>query len=223
MLTPIFRTVIIYILILVAFRIMGKRQISQLQTSELVATIILSELAVMPIQNQDQSLIWGIIPMVIIVLLEVLMAYLMMKSNTFRQLTCGKPIILIEKGKINQENLKRVKMSIEDLFEELRQKEAFYLDDVEYAIIETSGTLSVIKKASTSPLTPEQMKVNAPSKGIEVVVVSDGVVSHDSVALSGQTVEWIQDRIKQSGFSMKEVFIMTVSSKGKYRIIPKEI
>lgn len=223
MLITVIRTVIVYILILIAFRVMGKRQISQLQTSELVATIILSELAVMPIQNQKDPFLTAIVPMIIIVILEVLMAYMMIKSNKFRQLTCGKPIVLIEKGKINQQNLKTVKMSVEDLYEQLRQKEAFFLEEVEYAIIETSGMLSVIKKAENSPLTAHDMQIKPKSKGIEVVVVSDGVLSKASVALSGHTAEWIEERIKQSGFFLKDIFIMTLDSTGKYRIIPKEI
>ncbi len=223
MLVAIIRTVIVYILILIAFRIMGKRQISQLQTSELVATIILSELAVMPIQNTEESFLHAIAPMVIIVGLEVLMAYGMIKSNRFRQLTCGKPIVLIEKGKINQKNLKTVKMSVEDLYEQLRQKEAFFLEEVDYAIIETSGLLSVIKKAEDSPMTARGMHVNVKYKGIEVVVVSDGILSKASVQLSGHTQEWIEERIEHAGFAMKDVFIMTLDSTGNYKIIPREI
>ncbi len=223
MFIPILRTVIVYILILAAFRIMGKRQISQMQTSELVAAIILSELAVMPIQNEDKPFLLGIIPMVIIVLLEVIVSYWMMKSNSFRQLACGKPIVLIEKGEINQQNLKKVKLSVEDLFEQLRQKEAFYWEEIDYAIIETSGNLSVIKKEDYNPVTPTDMSLQVPRKGIELVVVSDGVISKSSLQLSGKSISWLEDKIKKSSLTLKEIFIMTVDSSGKYRIIPKKI
>lgn len=223
MLTSIIRTIIIYILIFIAFRIMGKRQISEMQASELVATIILSELAVIPIQNHDEPLLNGIVPMLIIVALEIFSAFLMIKSHWFRKLTCGKPIVLIEKGKLNQANLREVKMTVEDLCEQLRQKGAFFMEDVEYAIIETSGQLSVIKRPESDPVTPKQMQLKAEPGKLEVVVVSDGVISESSLKISRQTEDWVQERVKQSGFSLKEVFIMTVDSNGKYRIVPKEI
>lgn len=223
MLTSIIRTIIIYVLIFIAFRIMGKRQISEMQASELVATIILSELAVIPIQNHDEPLLNGIVPMLIIVALEIFSAFLMIKSHWFRKLTCGKPIVLIEKGKLNQANLREVKMTVEDLCEQLRQKGAFFMEDVEYAIIETSGQLSVIKRPESDPVTPKQMQLKAEPGKLEVVVVSDGVISESSLKISRQTEDWVQERVKQSGFSLKEVFIMTVDSNGKYRIVPKEI
>lgn len=223
MLTSIIRTIIIYILIFIAFRIMGKRQISEMQASELVATIILSELAVIPIQNHDEPLLNGIVPMLIIVALEIFSAFVMIKSHWFRKLTCGKPIVLIEKGKLNQANLREVKMTVEDLCEQLRQKGAFFMEDVEYAIIETSGQLSVIKRPESDPVTPKQMQLKAEPGKLEVVVVSDGVISESSLKISRQTEDWVQERVKQSGFSLKEVFIMTVDSNGKYRIVPKEI
>lgn len=223
MLISIFRTAIVYILILIAFRIMGKRQISQMQASELVTTIILSELAVMPIQNIKDPFINGIAPMVAIVILESFVAFLMMKSHFFRKLTCGNPIVLIEKGRVNQYNLKKVKMSVEDLLEQLRQKDAFSLDEVEYAIIETSGLLSVIKKNEFNAVTPKDMQIKVSTTDLEVVVVSDGVISSRSLALSGKSESWVVERVKANGFNIKEVFIMTLNTSGKYRIIPREI
>lgn len=223
MLISVFRTAVVYILILIAFRIMGKRQISQMQASELVTTIILSELAVMPIQNIKEPFINGIVPMIVIVILESFVAFLMIKSHFFRKLTCGNPIVLIEKGRINQNNLKIVKISVEDLLEQLRQKDAFSLDEVEYAIIETSGLLSVIKKNEYNAVTPKDMQLNVNKTELEVVVISDGVISSRSLALSGKNESWIAERVKANGFTVKEVFIMTLNTSGKYRIIPREI
>ena len=223
MLVPMIRTVILYTLILVSLRILGKRQISQLQTSELVVTLLLSELAVLPIQEEEDSLLIGIGPMIVLVIFELAMAWLMMKSNRFRDLICGKPVVIIKKGEIDQKSMKRLRMTTEDLTEQMRQNNASYLDEVDYAVIETNGMMSIIKRAEDDYITPKQAGVKVESKGIEVVVVSDGSLSKTSIKLCEKTEEWVLDRIKEAHLTLKDVFIMTADTKGKYKIIKKEI
>jgi len=223
MLVSMIRTVLLYALILIALRLMGKRQISQLQTSELVATLLLSELAVMPIQNHSEPLLDGIAPMLTLVVFEIVLAVLMMKSNKFRQLLCGKPILVIEKGKVQQKAMRRLRMTTEDLSEHLRQKDAFMLDEVEYAIIETNGLMSVMKKSAHEPLTPKAAAIPVSQKPIEVIVVTDGFVSESSLHVCGHTKQWALDKIKANNLSLKEVFIMTADADGNYRIIKREI
>lgn len=178
-----FRTVILYGLILVAVRLMGKRQISQLQTSELVVTLLLSELAVLPIQNYDEPLINGIAPMAVLVTFEILIATLMIKSDWFRCLICGKPVVVIKKGVVQQKAMRKLRMATEDLFEQLRQNNAFKIEEVEYAIIETNGMMSVIKKPEADSMTPKQAGVKVAPFNIETVVVSDGVLAKNSIKL----------------------------------------
>ncbi|MBQ2152474.1 MAG: DUF421 domain-containing protein [Clostridia bacterium] len=146
MFIAIIRTALLYLVILASVRLMGKRQISDLQTSELVVTMLLSDIASIALENTSKPLLSGLVPMTVLVISEILLSAVMIKSPLFRKLVCGRPIVVINKGKIVQTELKRLRMSIDELWEELRSKDVFSLDDVYYAIVETNGTLSVLKK-----------------------------------------------------------------------------
>lgn len=222
MLISLVRTLLMYAAILFAVRLMGKRQISQLQTSELVVTFLISELAVMPIQEGDQPLWRGLAPMAALVLCEILVSFAMLKSGRFRQIVCGNPIVVVERGKILQDQMRRLRMTTEDLCEQLRQNNVFYLEDVAWAIIETNGMMSVIRKPEEDPVTPKQLGIQPSAQGLEVVVISDGELSAHSLALSGKDQNWIKRRLKEQGLSQEQVFLMTVRTDGKWRIIPKE-
>ena len=167
------RTVLMYGVILLAVRLMGKRQVSQLQNSELVVTLLLSELAVLPIQEEEKSLWVGLAPMAALVACELLVSVLMLKSGRFRQLVCGSPTVVIERGQVLQEAMRRLRLTTEDLFEQLRQKGVFYLEDVAWAIVETNGMLSVIRRPEEEPVTPKELGLSPASQGLEVVVISD--------------------------------------------------
>lgn len=222
MIASLVRTVVIYGIILVAVRVMGKRQISQLQTSELVVTLLISELAMLPIQQLDQPLLAGLAPMVLLVLCEILVSFGMLKSGKFRQAICGNPIVIIEKGKILQDQMRRLRLTTEDLFEQLRQNNVFYLEDVAYAIMETNGMMSVIRWPQEDPVTPKQLSLSPNFEGLEVVVVSDGELSRHSLLLCGKDETWVRKKLQQQGLSLAQVFLMTVRTNGKYRIIPKD-
>ena len=222
MLVSLLRTVLMYGVILLAVRLLGKRQISQLQTSELVATLLLSELAVLPIQQQDQPLWTGLIPMGALVLCEVGASWGMLKSGAFRRLVCGRPMVVVERGKILQGQMRRLRMTTEDLFEQLRQNNVFYLEDVAWAIIETNGRMSVIRRPEEDPVTPKQLDLRVPFPGLEVAVISDGELSRRSLALCGKEEAWVRRRLEERGLSVRQVFLMTVRTDGKYRILPKE-
>ncbi len=222
MLTVLLRTILVYVAILVGVRIMGKRQISQLQTSELVVTLLISELAVMPIQQQEQPIWNGIVPMAMLVLCELLVSFLMMKNGKFRKLVCGKPVMIIENGKILQDQMRKLRMSTEDLSIQLRQKDVFALEQVAYAIIETNGAMSVSKHAKDAPLTPKQASVKVKPELLEVVVVSDGELSESSVHLCGKDDAWVEKQVKAAGLTLGQVFLMTASRDGNFRIVVKD-
>lgn len=216
------RTVLMYGVILLAVRLMGKRQVSQLQNSELVVTLLLSELAVLPIQEEEKSLWVGLAPMAALVACELLVSVLMLKSGRFRQLVCGSPTVVIERGQVLQRAMRRLRLTTEDLFEQLRQKGVFYLEDVAWAIIETNGRMSVIRKPEEDPVTPKQLGLKVPFPGLEVAVISDGELSRRSLALCGKEEAWVRRRLEERGLSESQVFLMTVRTDGKYRILPKE-
>ena len=221
MIVSLVRTLIMYGAILISVRLMGKRQISQLQTSELVVTLLISELAVMPIQQHDDPLWNGLIPMVVLVACEIIISLFMLKSGKFRQAVVGNPIIVIENGKVLENLMRRLRLSTEDLFEELRRAGAFALEDVAYAFVETNGQMSVLKKSSADYLTPKQAGVKAPQEALEVVVVSDGRISQNSLKLCGHDPAWLREQLKNQGAELSEVFIMTVRTDGKQQIIKK--
>ena len=216
------RTVILYVTIIAAVRIMGKRQISQLQTSELVVTMLISDLAVIPMQDSGQPLFSGLIPIFVLIALEVFLSVIMLKSSRIRRVVCGKPVVIVQDGRILQENMKELRMSIEDLFEQFRQKDVFSLRDVAYAIVETNGTLSVIKRAEVDYLRPVDVGVRPRDDGPEVVVISDGQLSENSMRLCGKNEAWVQKVLRKEKTPQREVFILTVNSAGDYTLIQKE-
>ncbi len=223
MAVSLIRTILLYVLIIFAIKAMGKRQISELQTSELVITLLVSNIAAIPMQNPGQPLASGVIPIIILITFEIIISILMLKSSKFRKLICGSPVIVIENGKIQQNALKMLRMSIEDLFEELRQLDVFSIDDVSYAIVETNGKLSVLKKPDKEPPTASDLNVQPNFDGIEAVVISDGEISDFSLNLCGLSREWVEKIINDQNISLSDIFIMTANKNRKYTIIKKEI
>ncbi|MGI6254548.1 MAG: DUF421 domain-containing protein [Acutalibacter sp.] len=215
------RTMLMYGAILVAVRVMGKRQISQLQTSELVVTLLISELAMLPIQEGGQPLWTGLLPMGVLVLCELLVSLAMLKSSKFRQLVCGSPTVVIQRGQILQKEMRRLRLTTEDLLEQLRQNGVFYLEDVAWAIIETNGMMSVIRRPEEDPVTPHQLQLKADPAVLEVSVISDGEVSLHSLQLCGKDKDWLDRRLREQGVAIQDVFLMTARTDGKWRIIQK--
>ena len=216
------RTVLLYSVIILAVRLMGKRQISELQTSELVVTLIISDIASVPMQDSGQPLVSGLIPIAALVMCELVISGLMLKSTKFRKLICGRPIIVINDGNLQQSEMRRLRMTTEDLVEQLRQKNVFSIQDVAYAIVETNGKLSVIKKPDKEQPTAGMLAVALPDTGIETVVISDGVVSEFSLQLCGKSRDWLAGVLKAQCLGEKEIFLMTANAKGDYFIVKKE-
>lgn len=216
------RTVLMYGAILAAVRVMGKRQISQLQTSELVVTLLISELAMLPIQEGNLPLWAGVLPMAVLVLCELLVSFGMLKSSRFRKLVCGSPTVVIQRGEILQNEMRRLRITTEDLMEQLRQNGVFYLEDVAWAIIETNGMMNVIRRPEEDPVTPRQLQLKPEPPVLETSVISDGEISLHSLKLVGKDRDWLDRRLKEQGVAVKDIFLMTARSDGKWRIIKKQ-
>lgn len=202
---------------------MGKRQISDLQTSELVVTLLISNIAAIPMQNTGQPLVSGVVPIVVLICLEVTVSILMLKNSKFRKLICGSPIVIINNGKLLQNELKTLRMSTEDLFESLRQLDIFSIEDVQFAIVETNGKISVLKKSEKQPPDASTLGVVVPEGGLEAVVVSDGEISDFSLSLCGLSKDWIDGVLKGQNIKLNEIFIMTANKDKKYNIIKREL
>ncbi|MGN0559123.1 MAG: DUF421 domain-containing protein [Acutalibacteraceae bacterium] len=222
MLISVIRTILLYIFLTVAVRLMGKRQIGDLQTTELVVTLLISDIAVIPMQNTSQPLLSGLVPILILIVCEIVMSVIMLKNGKFRKLVCGSPVMVIENGKILQDKMKSLRMTTEDLCVQLRQQNVFCIDDVQYCIAETNGQLSVLQKPAKRTVCAEDLNIEGDDFGIEVVVISDGELLDNSVKLCGFGKAWIMQRLFENDIEICDVFIMTVNSKGEYNIIRKE-
>lgn len=218
----IIRTIILYAVIIVAVRLMGKRQIGEMQTSELVVTLLISDIASLPMQNTEQSLLSGFVPILILIICEIALSVLMMKRAKFRKLVCGMPQIIIRNGEIDQSQMRKLRMSTEDLCEQLRQEGCFKLSQVEYAIIETNGKLSILKKAGEEPPSCSQLGIAPDGCNVETVVISDGELSKHSIEISGTSEERLKEILDDEHIKLEDVFIMTAGRGGEYKIIKRE-
>jgi len=201
---------------------MGKRQIGELETSELVITFMISDIASIPMQNSDQPILSGLIPIGVLTCLEILISWLMMKSPKFRQLTCGKCVIIISDGKINQKELCKLRMSTYDLCEQLRQMNVFSINDVAYAIMETNGKLSVLKKSEKQPPDANSLKIDVQKANLDLTVISNGKINNYSLMLCKLTQEWLEKILQENNTKLDEIFLMTANFNKQFNIIKKE-
>lgn len=222
MLIAIVRTLILYIFIITALRLMGKRQISDMQPSELVVTLVVSDIASLPMQNTSQPLLSGMIPVMVLVGLEILTSVLMMKSRTVRKLVCGNPVVVIEDGRLLQKQMKRLRMTNSDLMEQLRQQNVFSLNDVQYCIVETNGALSILEKPEKRVPNAEEAGVTIEDNKPEAVVVSDGKLLKEGLSLCQKDERKVINILSENHIPINSVFLMTMDGSGAYRIIRKE-
>ena len=221
MLISLIRSLLLYTAILAAVRLMGKRQISELQTSELVVTLLISDIAAIPMQDTSQPLISGFLPIAVLVAGEITVSAVMMKSARFRRLVCGNPVIVIRDGKVQQKELRRLRMTVEDLFSQLRSNSVTHLEDVAFAIVETNGNLSVVRKPEKETPTCSMLGIQTPEQDMEVVVVSDGMVSEAALQLCGRSREWLDGVVQGEHLQYPDIFIMLLNTGGQYQMIRK--
>lgn len=222
MFITIIRTVLLYVLIVFAVRIMGKRQLSELQPSELVVTLIIADIASIPMEDNSRPLLSGMVPMLILVAMEIIVSVLMMKIPKFRKIICGSPVMIIEDGKLLQKEMKSLRITTEDLCVQLRQQGVFSLNDVEYCIAETNGNLSVLQKPAKRNPSAEDFNITIQDTGIETVIINDGEFLNNSLRLSNTNVKQIKKILKREKIELNEIFIMTYNQAGDYKIIKKE-
>lgn len=222
LLMVIFRTAVLYITVVVFMRIMGKRQVGELQPGELCVTILISELASIPVQDPDRPVISGVIPIAVLVLCEILMSCLSLKFPFLRRLASGKPAIVIEKGRVDEKALRKLRMSVDDLIEGLRQNGVFDLKQVSYAIMETNGKLSVLLFDKYSPVTKQDEKIKSRDAGVPITVISDGRLQRKAIKDRKISMSEIDRELKKKGLSVKQVFIMRIDDLHQFEIIKKE-
>lgn len=201
---------------------MGKRQIGELQPSELVITILLSEIAATPMQDNDLPIINSIIAVLLLVSFEIINSIIVMKSVKLRKFLQGNYLMLIRDGVIDQSQLKRLRFTVDDLMEALRQKDVFDIEEVQYAIVETNGKLSVMLKPEKRGVTPELIKLNAENNGIPCLVICDGKVIDTMFGECGLDCRKLKKMVKDKNMKLKDILLMTVDKGGNTTIIQKD-
>ncbi len=216
------RTVIIYILLVVAVRIMGKRQLSEMQPTELVVTLLIADMASVPMQDTGIPLLSGLIPIFVLLALELLLSSGMMKLPFLSKLISGNPVIIIKDGELDKTALARLRMTVEDLFETLRTQGYFDIDEIAYAIAEPSGSVSVLLKPAYRAIQCGDMSVNTKDNGIPTVVVSDGKICRWALPLCNRSERQIKCILQKGGYALNNVLLMTLDKNGKYAVVEKD-
>ena len=223
MLTTLFRTVLLYLLIVAGMKIMGKRQIGQMQLSELVTVTILSELASYSILDTDIPLLYSAAPVFVLICLEVSISFFSVKSRFISRLFDGKPSFIIYKGKINQKELMTSRLTMTELISEIRASGINSVSEVYYMILEPSGKISVIPKISHQPLTPADAKVKTTETGIDHALIIDGTIVKSGLSATGKSKKWLESELHKKGIdSVSEVFYFAVNDCNDITIVKSD-
>ena len=216
MLITFVRAIVLYIIVLIVMRLMGKREIGQLQPFELAISIMIADLASLPMTETGVPISNGIIPILGLLVMHLVISMLNMKSTKIREIICGKPSILIFRGKIDEEVLKRERFTINELEERLRDNNIFNIGDVEYAVLETSGQVTVIPKPNKRPTTPEDFNMEPKYEGIPYDLVVDGKVMYKNLEKIGKNYVWLQKQTEKFGIKPEEALIVTIDGDNQF-------
>ena len=222
MILSYFRTMILYGVLIAAIRLMGKRQIGQMEASEFVVAMLVADLASIPMQDVSIPLLSGLVPMLTVLGLELTLSFLIMKSLFFRKILCGKPVILINNGKILEENLRRTRVTLDELMGNLRQKDVLDITAVQYAILETDGNLSVFPFPETQPPSAKDAGIAVTGQNLPVTIISDGVLLREELTATGKNDAWLRKTLKRHGARTETTLLLTVDGQENVTWIGKE-
>ena len=222
MILSYFRTIVLYLVLIFVIRLMGKRQIGQMEASEFVVTMLVANLAAIPMQDSGIPLYSGLVPILTVLGVELVLSCLIMKSVIFRRFLCGKPVILIENGKILQENLRRTRVTLDELTGHLREKDVLDIGSVQYAILETDGNLSVFPFPKERPASAKEAGITVKPQSLPITLIEDGYVSAENLALSGKDEHWLEKTLREHQASRQETFLLTVDKRNRVVFIRKE-
>ena len=222
MLITFFRSIVLYIIVLIVMRLMGKREIGQLQPFELAISIMIADLASIPMTDTGIPIFNGIIPILGLLIMHLLISIINLKSSKAREIICGRPSILIYRGRINEKNLKKERFTINELEERLRGSNVVNLGDVEYAILETSGQVTVIQKPDKRNTIPQDFNIMPEYEGIPYDLIIDGKVMYDNLKTIGKNYNWLKKEIEKFNMKPDEVLIATIDGRGQIFCQEKE-
>ena len=222
MLLSYIRTIILYLVLIAVIRLMGKRQIGQMEPSEFVVTMLVANLASIPMQDGGIPLFSGIVPILTVLGMELLLAAAAMGSVWVRKVLCGKPVILIENGKVNQKALRATRVTLDELTGHLREKDVLDIQSVQYAILETNGNLSVFPWPKEKPASAKEAGVQVKSQYLPISIIEDGYLYGENLAVAKRDKKWVQQVLDEHRTSLKQTWLLTVDEKGHVLWLPKE-
>lgn len=221
MLIIIFKTAVIYFFLIFIMRLMGKRQIGQLQPGELVITMLISEIAAIPLENSETPIYHAVVPIAVLAVLEIIISFAALKFIRLRSVLQGHSVVVIRNGELDRKQLRRLRYSIDDLLESLREKDIFDINEVQYAIVETDGTLSVLLKPENRTASVKDVKAEPDNNGLPRVLISDGRIIDAQIRKSVMTKNEIEKLLKKHKIGSKDVLLLTVDDNGNINIIKK--
>ena len=222
MLITFFRSIFLYIIVLIVMRLMGKREIGQMQPFELAISIMIADLASIPMTDTGIPIFNGIIPILGLLIMHLLISMINLKSSKAREIICGRPSILIYRGKINEKTLKKERFTINELEERLRGNNVINLGDVEYAILETSGQVTVIQKPDKRNTIPQDFNIMPEYEGIPYDLVIDGKVMKENLKEIGKDYNWLKKQVEKFNMKPEEALVVTLDGKGQIFCQKKE-
>lgn len=222
MLLTLIRTVLLYGLLIIAVRLMGKRQVGEMEPAEFVVTMLVANLAAIPMQDGATPLYSGIVPIFAVLSMELILSCLSFRFLPFRKLLCGKPVILIWEGQVDQPALAKTLITQDELTRQLRQQGVTEIGKVQYAILETNGQVSVFPFPQHAPATAKDAGVKAEESPFPIALVSDGKLLTENLRFAGRDASWVQGELSRHNASLSSTWMLTVDSGGKTAFIPKE-
>ena len=216
MLVIFLRSIVLYIIVLIVMRLMGKREIGQLQPFELAISIMIADLASTPMADAGIPISNGIIPILALLVMHLIISMFNIKSIRAREILCGKPSILVYRGRIDEKMLRKERFTINELEERLRGNNVVNIGDVEYAILETSGQITVIQKPEKKTPTVEDLGINIEYEGLAYDLVIDGKVMYDNLKILKKDYEWLKKQVEKFGIKPEQALIATIDGKGNF-------
>jgi len=223
MVIAVVRSIVLYLIIVIGIRLLGKHQVSELEPAEFVLALIIADVASVPMQDYGIPLLMGVIPIIVLLCLSMILSVLTLKSLKIRALLTGVPSILIQNGQVNQKELRRTRMTLDEVLEELRLQGYTDLASIRYAVLETNGQLSILPYAQKKPPTAEDLDVPVSDPGLPLVLINDGRLISANLKRYGLNEHWLEKQLKKHGVSgVKDVFLLTIDEEKQTYFIRKE-
>lgn len=213
---------VLYIVITFSLRLMGKRQLGELQPSELVVTILISNIAAIPVEDSSMPMLMGIVPILTLVSLDVIVSSVMLKSSKFRKLMIGSPRIIVSEGKVLQKEMKKLRYTVDDLTAAMREQQIFDLNEIQYAIVETTGKINFLQKKDYQTATRKDVDKGGSTENPQSIIIRDGIPDYEQLNILGLGRGWLNETLRANGATIKGVFLMTADKNGKSTVILRQ-